>query len=68
MTETDRTTIQNALRKVGLRKDFFISLFPEDVDNEKIVDYSGIVKLTKVPRYTEYAPKYYKSKYIMEEV
>ena len=68
MTETDRTVIQNALRKVGLRKDFFISLFPDDPDITKTIDYSGIVKLTKVPSYAEYAPKYYKSKYVMEEV
>lgn len=68
MTEIDRTLIQNALRRVGLRKDIFISLFPEDPDVTKQIDYSGIVKLVKVPTYTEYAPKYYKSKYIMEEV
>lgn len=68
MTENDRTTIQNALRLVGKRKDFYISIFPEDADSSKITDYSGIVKLVKTPRYTEYAHNYYKSKYILEEV
>ena len=68
MTEADRTNIQAALRTVGLRKDFYISLFPEDSDVDKQIDYSGIVKLVKVPKYTEYANNYYKSKYVLEEV
>jgi len=68
ITETDRITLQHELRNAGLRRDMFVSLFPEDVSNDKKEDYSGIVKMTKVPKFTEFAQNYYKSKYIMEEV
>jgi len=68
ITETDRVLLQHELRNVGLRKDIFISLFPEDDSLDKKTDYSGIVKMTKVPRFTEFAQNYYKAKYIMEEV
>jgi len=68
ITEADRIVLQHELRNAGLRRDLFISLFPEDVSLEKKTDYSGIVKMTKVPKFTEFAQNYYKSKYIMEEV
>jgi len=68
ITEDDRVLLQHELRNVGLRKDLFVSLFPEDSSNEKKLDYSGIVKMTKVPKFTEFAQNYYKSKYTMEEV
>ena len=68
INETDRIAIQKAFRHTGLRKDLFISLFPDDVDANKTSLYSGIVKLTKIPSMSEYAPMYYNSKYEMEEV
>ena len=68
ITEADRVLLQNELRNVGLRRDLFISLFPEDASLEKQIDYSGIVKMVKIPKFTEFAQNYYKSKYIMEEV
>ena len=68
ITESDRVLLQHELRNVGLRKDFFVSLFPEDASNDKKLDYSGIVKMTKLPKFTEFAQNYYKAKYIMEEV
>jgi len=68
ITESDRVLLQHELRNVGLRKDLFVSLFPEDASNNKKLDYSGIVKMTKVPKFTEFAQNYYKAKYIMEEV
>jgi len=68
ITEADRILLQHELRNAGLRRDLFISLFPEDVSLEKKSDYSGIVKMTKVPKFTEFAQNYYKAKYIMEEV
>ena len=68
INSADRTILQDGMRYVGLRKDFFVSLFPEDIDEEKKIDYSGIVKLTKIPSMSEHASEYYKSKYIMEEV
>ena len=64
----DRSEIQDTLKYAGLRRDLFISLFPDDVDIDKLKDYSGIMKLTKIPSMSEYAPLYYKSKYTMEEV
>lgn len=66
--ESDRQDIQFKLVRLGLTKDFFISMFPTDNDAEKIRDYSGIVKITKVPKYTEIACNYYKSNYVAEEV
>lgn len=68
INEEDRSTISDAMRRVGMRKDFYISLFPEDTNLSKKQDYSGIMKLTKIPSMTEFAPSYYKSKYVMEEV
>ena len=65
---SDRPELQSGLRYVGMRKDFYISLFPEDTNQDRITDYSGIMKLTKVPVMQEFAPLYYKSKYVMEEV
>lgn len=64
----DRTTISQVMRTVGKRRDFYLSLFPEDTDEDKKEEYSGIVKLTKIPSISEFAPLYYKSKYEMEEV
>lgn len=64
----DRTTLSQTMRTVGKRRDFYLSLFPEDTDLDKKKEYSGIVKLTKTPSMIEHAPLYYKSKYEMEEV
>lgn len=66
--EVERNTIHKQLINLGLSKDFFISLFPEDTKNTKRIDYSAIVKFTKVPKYTEFHCDYYKSNYIVEEV
>lgn len=68
MSEEDRAKIQRNMRYVGLRKDLYISLFPEDNEITKQKDYSGIMKLTKIPSMQEYVHNYYKSKYVMEEV
>ena len=68
IVESDRIKLQDGLRYTGLRKDLFVSLFPMDTDSDKKKHYSGIMKLTKIPSTSEYAPMYYKSKYIMEEV
>jgi len=68
ITEADRILLQHEFRNVGLRKDLFVSLFPEDSSQDKKIDYSGIVKMTKIPRFTEFAQNYYKAKYTMEEV
>ena len=68
INEEDRAVLQYGLRNVGLRRDLFISLFPTDIDLNKTKDYSGIVKLTKIPSMIEHTSLYYKSKYVMEEV
>ena len=68
INEEDRAVLQKGLRNIGLRKDLFVSLFPEDIDLNKTKDYSGIMKLTRIPSMSEYANLYYKSKYVMEEV
>lgn len=65
---TDRPILQNAFRYVGTRKDLFISLFPSSTNLDKLTDYSGLMKVTKLPSISEYAPIYYKSTYTMEEV
>ena len=68
INEVDRVILQRALTNVGLRKDFYFSAFPEDCSVDKQEDYSAIVKLTKVPKVTEFQSSWYKSKYVMEEV
>jgi len=64
----DRTSLTEGLRYVGLRNDFYINLFPDSESFDKELEYSGIMKLTKVPTMSEYALNIYKSKYVMEEV
>ena len=66
--ESERSQLQRALALTGKRKDFFISLFPESCDENYQIDYSGIVKMTRIPRYSEFAPSFYSSKYIVEEI
>lgn len=67
ISENDRKTIQKELIKCGLSKDFYISIFPEHSSKEKEIDYSGIVKFTKMPAYSEIQNRYYKSSYTVEE-
>lgn len=64
----DRNLLQTGLRNVGLRKDFFISLFPFDDNTRKQEQYNGLMKLTKIPKMQEFNHNYYKSQYEMEEV
>lgn len=66
--EDERPTLQHGFRNVGKRRDFFISSFPECVSLDKQEDYSGIYKITRIPKFTEFAAGYFRSKYIMEEV
>ena len=66
--ESERSALQRALAITGKQKDFFISLFPESCDPNFQIDYSGIVKMTKIPRYTEFAPSLYSAKYTVEEI
>jgi len=68
INDADNTLIHDSLKIVGMRRDFFVSIYPTDTDYSKLKDYSGIMKLTKIPSMAEYLPSYYKSKYIMEEV
>ena len=66
--ERERSNIQRTLSSIGKRKEFFISLFPQDCIPSRELDYSGIVKMTKVPKYPEFAPNLYSAKYIVEEI
>jgi hypothetical protein len=68
VAESERSILQRALSVVGKRKDFFISLFPDACEVATQLDYSGIVKMTKVPRFAEFAPSFYSSKYTVEEI
>lgn len=70
MDESDRSLIQEDLYTVGMQKEFYIDLFPLASGNSlyKKIDYRGIVKLTRVPKYTEFSNNFYKSTYIVEEV
>lgn len=68
INESDRAELQDSLRLVGLRRDFFLSMFPDCGDITKEKDYSAIVKLVKTPKFTEFQQNYYKAKYQMEEV
>ena len=66
--ESDRVVLHKQLITKGLSEDFYISMFPEDTNSTKEIDYSGMVKLTKMPKYTNYINSYYKSNFVMEEV
>lgn len=68
INDVDRTELQAGLRYVGLRRDFYISIFPTSISPDKQRDYSGIMKLTSEPIMSEYANLFYKSRYVMEEV
>ena len=66
--EIDKEPLHKKLIAKGLRDDFYLSMFPEDTSGDKTIDYSGLVKFTRVPKYTEFINGYYKSKYLMEEI
>jgi hypothetical protein len=66
--ESERSDLSRALAYVGKRKEFFISTFAESCNTKKDIDFSGVVKLTKVPKYIEFANNIYNSKIQVEEV
>lgn len=66
--EADRIDLHKKLIEKGKRKDFYISMFYDDALWDKDIDYSGLVKFTKEPKYIEYINGYYKAKFTMEEV
>jgi hypothetical protein len=66
--EADRRVLHKQLIAKGLREDFYLSLFPENASNTKEIDYSGMVKMTKIPKYTNYINGYFKSSFVMEEI
>jgi hypothetical protein len=68
VSETDRGILLEAFADVGLRKDFFLSIFPECINEQKQLDYSGIMKLSKTPTFTGIQSSWYKTKYTMDEV
>lgn len=65
--ETDRVELQRTLSSIGKRTEFFIDLF-HGCSGQKPIDYRGLVKLKRVPKFTEFAENYYRSNYIVEEV
>lgn len=69
INEGERSILSRSLAKVGKQKAFYISVFKSGCSgNYKEIDYSGIVKLTKIPTYTEFAHNYYSSKIEVEEI
>ena len=66
--EQERSNLQRSLASIGMRDEFYFSLFPGDCFSDKESNYSGIMKLTKVPRYTEFANNFYNAKFVVEEV
>lgn len=65
--EEDRELLQDGMKLVGLRKDFFFSIFPNDTTIKKLEDYAFIGKLVRIPSYGEIQHNYYKTKCIIEE-
>ena len=65
--ESDRIDLHKQLLELGLSKDFFISIYTDDNSITKEDDYSGIVKLVDIPKYTQFLPLWYKSNYVIEE-
>lgn len=68
IVESERANLQRSLGKVGMQKEFFVSMFPEITSEQREIDYRGVVKLTKVPIYKEYANNIYNARYVLEEV
>ena len=66
--ESERSNLQRSLASIGKRTEFYISLFPGDCLISKELEYSGIVKMTKIPRFSEFATQFYSSKYVVEEI
>ena len=64
----DKRDLHKQLISKGLRDDFYISIFPENTSSSKEIDYSTMVKLTKIPKYTNFISGYHKSSFTMEEV
>lgn len=68
ISEADRAILMEAFADVGKRRDFYMSIYHDPNTEVKSIDYSGIVKLSKIPKYTEIQCSWYKSKYTMDEV
>ena len=72
INDLERSSLARSLASVGMYKEFFISVFKNSCDETikplKELDYSGVVKLISVPKYTEFANKYYNTKIVVEEV
>jgi len=67
VSETKRPRIFKELAGVGMRKDFFFSIFPE-CTGDIVKDYSGLVKLKKPLAITEFQNNLYKSNFSLEEI
>jgi hypothetical protein len=65
--ESDRQLLQDGMKLVGLRKDFFVSIFPWDDTQKKLEDYAFIGKFIRIPQFSEIQHNYYKTKCIIEE-
>jgi hypothetical protein len=68
ITEIERSQLQRELAKVGMRKEFYISAFKNSCESDKEVDYSGVVKLTRIPSYSEIIDNIYSGSLAVEEV
>lgn len=66
--EIERSELQYNLALVGKRKEFFISVFSNSCDYQLEKDYSAVVKMSRIPSYSEYAYNIYNSKIVVEEV
>ena len=66
--ESERADLVRTLANVGKQDEFFISTFDSSCDSDKDKAYRGLVKLIRVPRYTEYAYGIYNTKILVEEV
>ena len=68
ISEIERHNLQTSLAYVGKRKEFYITVFNNSCNEELETDYSGIVKLLSIPKYSEYAPDFYSGSISVEEV
>jgi predicted DNA-binding WGR domain protein len=68
IVESERAELLRTLARVGKQEEFFISTFASSCDSDKDKEYRGLVKIKRVPRYTEYANGIYNTKVVVEEV
>lgn len=66
LSDAERSQLLEVIRKNGLRKDMFLSCFPE-AGGTKERDYAGLAKAVQIPELNHSAPLNFETELVMEE-